>query len=67
MSYPGGRINPTDEKGEEVMEMSRSEKQLAALVAAVAGIVVLHKFADKEAKALGIPVVAVSAAVWALS
>lgn len=47
--------------------MSRNEKQFAALVAAVAGIVVLHKFADKEAKALGIPAVAVSAVVWALS
>lgn len=47
--------------------MSRNEKQLAALVAAVAGIVVLHKFADKEAKALGIPAVAISAAIWALS
>lgn len=47
--------------------MSRNEKQVAAFVAAVAGIVALHKVADKEAKALGIPVIAVSALVWALS
>lgn len=47
--------------------MSRTEKQLVGLVAAVAGIVALHKFADKEAKALGIPAVAISAAIWALS
>lgn len=47
--------------------MSRSEKQFAALVVAVVGIVALEKFADKEAKALGIPAVAVSALVWALS
>lgn len=47
--------------------MSRSEKQFAALVVAVAGIAALTKFADKEAKALGIPVVAVSALAWALS
>lgn len=47
--------------------MSRNEKQFLALVAAVAGITVLHKFADKEAKALGIPAVAVSALIWAFS
>jgi hypothetical protein len=47
--------------------MNRTEKQLLGLVAAVAGLVVLHRFADKEAKQLGIPVIAVSAAVWALS
>lgn len=47
--------------------MSRSEKQFVALIGAVAGIVVLHKVADKEAKALGIPAIAVGAAIWALS
>jgi hypothetical protein len=47
--------------------MPRTEKQFAGLVAAVAGIVYLQKFAGKEAKALGIPAVAVSAAVWLLS
>lgn len=47
--------------------MSRGEKQFAALAAAVAGIVLLHKFADKEAKQLGIPAVAVSAVIWAFS
>jgi hypothetical protein len=47
--------------------MNRGEKQLVALVAAVAGIVALQKVAGKEAKALGVPAVAVSAAVWLLS
>jgi hypothetical protein len=47
--------------------MNRNEKQLFALVGAIAGIVALHKFADKEAKALGIPAVAVAATIWALS
>jgi drug/metabolite transporter (DMT)-like permease len=47
--------------------MNRNEKAIVGLVAAVAGIVVLNKYAAKEAKALGIPMVAVSAAIWALS
>ncbi len=47
--------------------MSRKDKQVVALVAAVVGIAALHKFADKEAKALGVPAVVVSAALWALS
>lgn len=46
--------------------MSRGEKQFAALIAAVVGIGVLQKFADKEAKKLGIPAIAISAALWAL-
>jgi hypothetical protein len=47
--------------------MNRTEKQLLGLVAAVAGLVVLHRYADKEAKALGIPAVAVATVVWAFS
>lgn len=46
--------------------MSKNEK-FVVLAAAVAGIVVLQKVAGKEAKALGIPAVAVTTAVWLLS
>lgn len=46
--------------------MSKNEK-LAVLAVAIVGAGLLHKFADKEAKALGIPLGVVSVAVWALS
>jgi hypothetical protein len=47
--------------------MNPNAKKLLVLAAAVAGGVCLHKVADREAKQLGIPLVAVAVLTWALS